>query len=275
LTGKGVNDKPEYYKLLTHPFFVRVLENQRSLTSSLSKQAIQALQLGESPGLDITPEIVYHNGVFHYASNLIGAVSRMEEVPIYLRRFPNSKFFNEHSITLHKWVNYHYSHYLVVVVNLYDIALLLTNAVFALGINPRYCDKKGVAKNKLVRKTKVKGALDRLKAAIGDYRETRHLYVHRGHVPGLDFLDQLDSLRFVQESMEELEIERQSSDVFDPLMNPRIVRDLYRLERRQLITQIMQTTRSFVEILIEFLDTLFPVYQHLSEYWSKMPPNPA
>ena len=275
MTDNGANDKPEYYKLLARPFLVKVLENQRSLTNPVRKQAIRAFQAGESPELDITPEFAYHNSVFHYASNLIGAISRMEEVPIYLRRFPNSKFYNEHGITLHKWVNYHYSNYLVVIVSLYDIALLLTNAIFVLGIDPRCCNEKRVAKNRFVRKTKVKGALDKLGVAVDDYREPRQLYVHRGRVPSLDFLDELESFRFTQEAMEELELERQPTDLSNPLMNPFVVRDLYRHERRKLITQVTQTTSSFVELLIEFLDSLFPVYQLFSEYRSETPPNPA
>lgn len=272
MTGDTNINEPETYKLLGRPIFIKILENMRSLTGPLSKKAAEAFQDSDDPDLDITPEIAYHNSVFHYASNLIDAISRMEEVPIYLRRFPTSKYFNENGITLHKWINYHYSSYLVVVVSLYDIALLLTNAVFALGINPRFCNKKKVAKNEFVRKTEVKMCLDKLSEAIDDYRETRHLYVHRGSVPKLEFLDQLESIRHTSEAMDELELERIPVDIDNPLTSPYFVKDMYRYERRKLITQVMQMTDSFVEILIEFLDSLYPVYQVFSKHWTEMPP---
>lgn len=143
--------QPKFYRLLEHPFVFSVLEKNKIVSEPLTEQAIQAYKFGQKPKYSLTLKVAYHLNVGHYLRTLIGTVERIEQVPIFLKRFPNSKFFAENNITLHKWVNYHYTNFLIMSVSLYDISLLLTNEVFALGIEPRKCDEKRVAKHELVR----------------------------------------------------------------------------------------------------------------------------
>ncbi len=112
--------------------------------------------------------------------NLTSTIERLEEIPFYLVRFPNSPTFKKQGITLHKWVHYHYSNYLINAVTIYDTALLLTNVVFMLGLSPKSCSEETVARNRKVQGTKVKPAIDKLKEITKNYREPRNLYVHRG-----------------------------------------------------------------------------------------------
>ncbi len=257
-----------YYRLIGHTFFVKILENQRLLHNPLSEQAIQAYKSGQTPEPQISQELAYHSAVFHYSSNLVHSLERLEEVPIFLRRFPSSKYFSENGVTLHKWVSYHYSNYVVVYVSLYDIALLLTNSVFMLGINPRYCNEKEVAKHKLVRNTSVKTTLDGLNDTIQKYRDTRHSFVHRGRLPNLDMLDELEDRRFLHESMNEFGIEDQES--VNPLMHPRVIKDLYKSEKRKMIKQIEEEVGKLTAILEEFFDSLQPCYEKFSVFVSNL-----
>ena len=259
--------QPKFYRLLGHPFVFSVLEKDKMVSEPLTKQAIQAYQLGQEPRYSFAPGTTYHLNVSHYLRTLIGTVERIEQVPTFLKRFPNSKFFTENNITLHKWVNYHYTNFLIMSVSLYDISLLLTNEVFILGIEPRKCNEKSVAKHELVKETSVKVSLDNLAQAIDEYRTPRHHFVHRGYAPSMGFMDKLDDYDFMQKTEKELGIEPPSNDSIGLLSNPIILRDLYKTERRKLITEIEQKTKTLVDLLFELFSSQKQIYDSVSKKW--------
>jgi Cthe_2314-like HEPN len=270
LPNKKIHN-PQYYRLFEHPFVLSVLENEKIASAPLSNQAFQTYQLGQIPKFTFTPEMAYHHNINHYFGNLIGTVERIEQVPIFLRRFPNSKFFDENNITLHQWIKYHYTNYLIMSVSLYDISLLLTNEVFMLGIEARFCNKEKIAKHKCVSKTSVKSSLDKLEQAIDEYRDPRHLFVHRGHTPAMGFMDRLEDYSFIQKMESEFGLEKEAIDLLNPLSSPIVLRDLYKYERRKLITQIKEKTHSFIDLLVELFNSQKPIYDALSKYCRSHP----
>lgn len=266
---KGTRE-PKYYRLLAHPFTLSVLENERMILTRLNGQAVQAGQPSQKPQLSLTPEMAYHHNVSHYHRSLVGTVERIEQVPIFLRRFPNSRFFVQNRITLHRWINYHYTNYLIMGVSLYDIALLLTNEIFMLGNDPRSCNERTVAKHKLVRATNVKVALDDLGKSVDEYREPRHRFVHRGYAPQMGFLDVIEMREFLQETERELlDVKPAMTNLDDLLSSPTLRQDLYRHERRRLVAQISEKTDEFVNILLALFGSLLPVYDSMSKHLSK------
>lgn len=260
--------QPKFYRLLEHPFVFSVLENEKIPSEPLTEKAMQAYKSGQEPQYAFTPEMAYHHNVNHYLISLIRTVERIEQVPIFLRRFPNSKYFAENNITLHKWVNYHYTNFLIMSVSLYDIALLLTNEVFVLGIEARFCNEKSVAKHKLVKGTSVKISLDNLARAIDAYRDPRHFFVHRGYAPSMGFMDKLDDYDFLQKAEKELGIEKAAGDnSLSLLSNPIVLRDLYKIERRKLIGEIEQKTIILIELLFELFSSQKSIYETVSKRW--------
>lgn len=260
--------RSKFYRLLEHPFIFGVLKKNKIVSEALSTQAMQAYQSGQEPKYSFTPEMVYHHNVNNFLSSLIRTVERMEQVPIFLKRFPNSKFFAENNIILHKWVNYHYTNFLIMSVSLYDISLLLTNEIFMLGIEPRQCNEKTVAKHEVVKKTSVKISLDNLAQAIDEYRIPRHHFVHRGYIPSMGFMDRLDSYDFLQKAAKELGIEQQDiNDSIGLLSNPIVLRDLYKVERRKLIAEIEEKTNVLIGLLFELFSSQQPIYDSVSKQW--------
>ncbi len=251
---------PKYYRLLGHPFSLSIMKNEKIVSAPLSAQATRAYQSGKNPKFSFTPEMVYHFNVNQYFIGLISTVERIEYVPIFLRRFPHSKFFNENNISLHKWVTYHYINFLIMSVSLYDISLLLTNEIFRLGFKPKSCNEDNIAKNKYVEKTSVKISLDKLDEAIDEYRDLRNLFVHRGRTPTLGPLDKFEFYSFLQKSEKELGIDNTMPDISNPLSNPIILRDLYKNDRRKLVIQIEQKTNNFIDLLLELFSSQKPIY---------------
>ena len=250
-----------------------VLRNMDSILKPLENEFVKSIEQRVSPknrpklpesaegrqsssSLVLTEEQAYHNEVFEYASNLIQAIERLKEMPYYLARFPNTKTFQNQGITLHTWIHYHYSNFLITGVSIYDTTLLLVNAVFRLGLHPRDCNNRTVTRNRNVHKTSVWTALKSLDEVTKKYRESRNLYVHRSRNPGLEFLDRLESFRFIQESSESLNIE-----AGDPIIHPVIRKELYKLERRKLIEIVRNETTAISDSVKEVFDALWPIYQ--------------
>jgi hypothetical protein len=269
-----------YYKLLSHEFVILVLQQQSLIQNEFSSKFMDKDKNGKT-GIDIkaqvkiilseihdtdiylSAKIHYHNEVFQYANSLTHAVERLEMSPIYISRFTRSKTYDHSGINLHRWMQYHYSNYLITVVSIYDTALLLTNAVFALGIKPRDCSNKTIVKNSRVSQTSVKNALNNLDNITKEFRQPRNLFVHRSIIPDLDSLDHLESIRFIDEASESFDTEQ------NPIMHPKIVEMLYKSERRKLVRGLQQQTKGITAEVHNLYTQLLPAYLKYSALLSR------
>lgn len=263
-----------YYRILSHPLVMAVLENTSPLHLMLStkiensgksgadikSQSQQILSDIRSSDYQLYSEFNYHNEVFHYVGNLTHAMERLEMTPIFLGRFPRTTTFDKSGITIHKWIQYHYSNYIVTVTSIYDTALLLINAIFSLGIEPRLCNDKTVGNNEQVKRSTVKKALDGLGNTIKPYRDPRHFFVHRNVIPGLSLLDDLEDLRFVEEISKELKLILPE----DLKMGTRLTELRYQHQRRLLIKEILKGNDRVAGGVYGLFDELHPVYSKFS-----------
>jgi hypothetical protein len=160
----------EEKSLESHSLIQNLMTNLRPVIEAAGKELVKlAEKTGEVRKKSVTPlpePYFYHYEVFYYATSLLNAISRLKDIQTYLIRFPQPRTYEKHGITQDKWIEHHYANYVVTVVNLYDIALILTNVVFRLGIPPRQCRDNVVKENEWVKKTQVKPALDHLNRHI-------------------------------------------------------------------------------------------------------------
>jgi hypothetical protein len=140
----------------------------------------------------LPPVDAYNHGVFVYVTALLSAFERMEEAETYLVNFPHKKALKEKGITENKWIAYHYSNHLVSLTGTFDTALLLTNHVFRLGLEPTDCKESTVTKNGWVRHTPVGPALKTFFKAVDPHKAVRNRFVHRGEVPLIKAIDELE-----------------------------------------------------------------------------------
>jgi len=132
-------------------------------------------------------------------------------------------------------------------VSLFDIALLLTNAVFRLGYSERNSTEKCVMKNSSVKHTAVKQSLDGLKKLITPHEDKRHLYVHRGKIQNPKELDWLKLVHLLQET--------------HPDGTPDVTFDLaYGEHAQKLCETIQEESDTLHDRLSHFFDTLSPIY---------------
>ena len=83
------------------------------------------------------------------------------------------------------WREYHCYVFLSSAVGLHDTNLILTNAVFELGIQERRCDRDSVIDNAWLSGTPARIALKQLDVLVRPLRSHRHPMVHRGEMPDL------------------------------------------------------------------------------------------
>jgi hypothetical protein len=104
-----------HYKILSHPLVIEVMQNASPLHSMISAKINDSGKSREGiqeQAHQVLIEFAYHHEVFHYTSNLIHAIERLEMTPIFLKRFPRTATFDTNNITIHRWIQYHYSNYL-------------------------------------------------------------------------------------------------------------------------------------------------------------------
>jgi hypothetical protein len=155
---------------MIHPFIQAVITNYGKYIDPVVDQYIQFAQSTADSQKErkrskkaksktfipkLTEEQDYQNEVFIYTYNLTGAIERLEEIPLYIARFPKTKTLEKKGITVHRWINYHYANYLIIASSIYDATLLLVNSVFVLGLEPRLCNDGTVVNNKRVQGTKL------------------------------------------------------------------------------------------------------------------------
>jgi hypothetical protein len=251
-------------RLSAHALAVSVLENvstllEPMLEEELGKDTYRKRQ--SKPNLDEPPkqepikkpeftgEQEYHWEVFQCVSNITHAMQRLDEIPIYLGRFPNSATFKKREITLYTWTHYHYTNYLVTIVGLYDNILLLTNAIFTLGLDPKNCNDGTVTRNRKVQRTEAKSAIDGLNGIIKIYREPRNLFVHRGQHPTLEWFDMFEHARQMQSYG--LERKRIRSQDFEWL---------YKRARHNIAKDLRSETVKVADAIVKVFDALYPIY---------------
>jgi hypothetical protein len=273
-----INQNPQslslspHFKLLSHPFVISVLQNNHVLhsliSSAIKNQRIksgadikertqQVLKQMRSSDIKQYLKFHYNNSIFNYVSNLIHALERMEAAPVFLKRFTRSKTYDQSGITIHRWIQYHYSNYIITMTSIYDTSLLLTNSVFALGLEPKKCNDKTVTKSAQVKQTPVSSALNQLGEITKNYKEPRDLFAHRNTIPDLDMLDELESLRFIERVSDQLPHKQ------EPIIHPRLVDVLYQSERRKLIQAVKGENERVADTLYTLFTELQIVYDNM------------
>ncbi|MBC8274084.1 MAG: hypothetical protein H8E40_03855 [Chloroflexi bacterium] len=197
----------------------------------------------------------YSLDIFLKSQALLQRVSTTEEALRYIQRVPSFTECAERDITQRGWFEYHYSHYVIAVVSLYDIALILVNAVLQLGNPDRLCRSNIIKSNQWVRDTDIGAALVRLERSIQPYKEHRNLQVHRGDSPNLIEVTQSENLDLANL----VSFAQSSSDT--PLVEEKFLDLVYSHEAGQLSNELQSQFGEVGAALSVLLDHLLPIYK--------------
>jgi hypothetical protein len=241
------------YNLYEHFFWKSLMDNLRPIILQAGEKLIREVETtGEFPRKKDPEQLLkpyhYNNQLFYHSSNLINSIDRLKDIQTYINKFPGHTF-EKNRITQDKWILYHYSNYVLTTNSLYDIALILTNYVFRLGIPEKNCTNDVVKNNLWVDKAPVKRALERLEAQIQTYRNPRNLHLHRGQLPELEQLNMLDIM-----SLAQLESEK-------PLFPQRDLNRLYALATKEICKNLEDERLKITEAIWFLFDAFLPIYE--------------
>lgn len=203
--GKKLDATPKMNKrqLTSNPFVLRSMEDMKTLTQKAGKELALRAKKGKSlrkkkdPANLQLPDSYYH-AVFSYTTRLIDTLEYIGETLEFLRISPNQAILKKYVISKERWTKYHYAIFVVMIYSLYDIALILTNYVFMLGIPERYCKPHLITSNAWVHDTKVNKQLQAMEKVVGEYRELRNYGVHRGQQPEIEELQDFEPISFLK-----------------------------------------------------------------------------
>lgn len=190
----------------------------------------------------------YEYEVFTLAITLVEVLERLGEVCEFLQEFPCPEKYEKRRITQDKWIEYHYANYISNVVGLYDLALILTNSVFRLGIPDRECRDSTILRNRWITGTSVNVALDALNSRARSYREPRNLHLHRGQLPVLGQIDELKMFSFCQRAGR-------------PLEDPKLINLAYASVVEGIVKELRQEIGHIQSEIMSLFDALLRIYE--------------
>lgn len=195
----------------------------------------------------LTQHEKYHWQVFLYLANILGAVERLNDIQTYIDRFPTPRTYEKSGITQDKWIKYHYANFVSTIITIYDTSLLLVNELFLLGLDPRECNERTIARNSHVRHTRVGEILKELDNVTQEYRKPRNMQVHRGEDPKIGILQYHEMASLLQ-------------SIGAPLMDVKELDKLYTLTRSYIVEDLEFRTLQMVNVLSRFFDSLIERY---------------
>jgi hypothetical protein len=230
------------------------LERAAKDTEWIEDKNTGALRPKKRPKL--SPEESYSWSSLQHLANIINAFRRLEHARIFINRFPQPRKYEKVGITEDKWIYYHYSFFLTTVVSIYDTAILLVNAIFKLGLNPRECNNNTVVENEHVNKTATYQRMKSLEKIIAPYRPLRNKYVHRNETPRLDYLQFNEIFSALQRDGE-------------TKVNVKHIDKLYKISRSMLIEELDEMLAPLLDAVLELFNALHPEYQLRSSFYKR------
>jgi len=200
----------------------------------------------------------YVVSVFGWTATLDYSLRRLEHVRAYLAHFRILRQYKESGITRGDYIRYHYSNHAVILLGIFDLALILTNSVFRLGIPERQCRAETVIENSWVRSLGIDEILRKLNSAVEPLREPRNIFIHRGHPRDSEDLSYLDAVEIFPKP-------DNSSTTPWPRVEP-LYQRVFKRERSRIVRELNEQEGLVINPLMELLDKLHPVYKS----WKKL-----
>ncbi|HAS27891.1 MAG TPA: hypothetical protein DCR59_01625 [Dehalococcoidia bacterium] len=197
----------------------------------------------------LSDEQQYDYYIFNYSTNIVKVLEQLNNIIIYIKDFPKPKHYAKKGISQYDWIQYHRHMYMVSIVSIYDIALILTNGVFRLGIDEKDVSKKTIENNHWVKKYGVSKILHELEKIISNTKISRNQFVHYGNMNNLDELNDFQLICLANKINKSL----------------KYCADTIKEQNQNNIVKLAQTmTKEIIlieEKTIKLLDSLMPIYK--------------
>jgi len=246
--------------LAAHSLLQKAMENLRPLLDRASRELVELAEKGQlrSQSNEQMWEFEFYDyDVFTHACATISAVDRLQQSQQFIRAFPRPRSYEKSKINQHTWTEYHYSHYVVTFVSLFDIALILTNSVFRLGNREQDRKEDLIKKNGWVTQTPVKAALENLKTLIEPHKPGRNLHVHRGKVQSI-------AAEMKSEELDRLELINSAQMLGEPTIEKEMIDFAYKGHVKKICERLEMERGQVSAAILRVFDCLLPIYTEKS-----------
>ncbi len=225
----------------------------------VKQKGSQALLKPDS-GHKLSPKQQYEYNSYYWCKTLVDVFNRLESIRTMTGRSLYKKKNEEKSILLQEWIMYNYEHYAIVYQSILDLASLLTNEVFVLGIPYKKCSYSTICDNTRIAGTGVGAILKKLNNTVRKHHKGKNLLVHRGERIKLPLeprtLDAIDVTNMAIKTGIEVGDLRESVTEFLAIYS-----------RGELITIMEKECREIESQVEELFDKLLPYYRRMRSFY--------
>lgn len=253
---------PKYSEQISrHPFVAEISDDLQLVNERLSPKmptSPEEFLHGRPSALSECEDYVV--SVFLRTGRLADSFERLEHIRAYLAYFKLLKQYKEIGINRTDYIRYHYSNHAATLLGTFDIALILTNNVFRLGLPERQCRSEIITQNCWVRSKGIDKILRELDSAVEPLREPRHMYIHRAYprdsetlwyLRGFEMLSSIDSTLEVDSSLKIICLSE--------------VRTMYKAEILRILDELSGQEEPVFNAATKLLTGLHPVYKSCKE----------
>ncbi|MDO6598472.1 Cthe_2314 family HEPN domain-containing protein [Oceanihabitans sp. 2_MG-2023] len=167
----------EEEKYTNNPFSVTLLFYTHKSSEALMKK--NGFKIGQNNFHLLNDTEKYVSRVSKINGDLRRVFEQLNSIRVFIRRFPNKKFYYENGIGELDYIQYHTESLVHKIHTIMEIMKLMVNEVYCLGIQERNCNWKNLTR-KLDKETDCLRVIDNYLDVFKDYIDLRHINTHRG-----------------------------------------------------------------------------------------------
>jgi len=130
--------------------------------------------------------------IFNFYNRIKDLVSELRQIEIFLRRFPDSKFYEKNEIDILAYFKYHTEVFYHKIATILDILKLMTNEIYALGIPEKKCTWQELTARLNLKRTPELLVIENYYKSFEHIITARHLNTHQAFY----YDDDTEDIRF-------------------------------------------------------------------------------
>ena len=119
--------------------------------------------------------------ILNFQTKLNDLVADLKKVEIFIRRFPNKKFYEENDIDQLDYVKYHYEVFLHKIHTILEVKKLAINTFYEIGLKEKDCTWKNLKNQKKIKNSAISKIIEFYFKSFEHIIEHRHLNTHRAY----------------------------------------------------------------------------------------------
>ena len=247
---KNANNNATNFEL--RKFFLEYLEKAMNLTKNHPEYDISRNNYhlhSENAKLALS--------ILDFQTTLNDLVADLKKVEIFIRRFPNKKFYEDNEIGQLDYIKYHYEVFIHKIHTILEVKKLAINAIYDIGLKERNCTWKNLKNQKRIKNSAISRIIEFYYKSFEHIIKHRHLNTHRAYF-GDKTNDELKTDYSIYKNSEKFG--RDVNEIFRRIMPQGVVNYRireYKKERIEYIKSGTEIADTYVEQFITIILTEF------------------